>query len=157
MSDRTVIHDTFVIERTFDAPPAKVFHAFADKDAKSRWFHGPDDWTQNSYELDFRVGGVEISAGAEPNGLMHRMEGRYHDIVENERFVFTYDLWAGDAKLSVSMMTVELEPAGKGTNMIFTEHDAFFDGLEPVGLREEGTRGLIDALAAALEHEPASR
>jgi uncharacterized protein YndB with AHSA1/START domain len=157
MSDRTVIHDTFVIERTFAAPPAKVFRAFADKDAKSRWFGGPDDWTEKRFELDFRVGGTEISEGAEPNGPSHRMEGRYFDIVENERFVFVYDLFVDDAKLSVSMMTVELEPAGSGTHMVFTEHDAFLDGLEPVGLREEGTRGLIEALAASLEREPAAR
>ena len=157
MSDQSVIHDTFVIERTFDAPPAKVFRAFADKDAKTQWFHGPDDWTQSRYELDFRVGGTEISAGAEPGGAVHRMEGRYFDIVENERFVFVYDMFADDAKLSVSMMTVELEPAGKGTRMVFTEHDALLDGLEPVGMREEGTRGLLEALAAALEREPASR
>ncbi len=157
MSDRSVIHDTFVIERTFDAPPAKVFHAFADKDAKSRWFGGPPDWTDTRHELDFRVGGIEISEGAEPGGPRHRMEGRYYDIVENKRFVFTYDLWVDDAKLSVSMMTVELEAAGSGTHMVFTEHDAFLDGLEPVGMREEGTRGLIEALAASLEQQPASR
>jgi uncharacterized protein YndB with AHSA1/START domain len=157
MTDRMVTHDTFVIERTFDAPPAKVFNAFADKDAKARWFHGPDDWTEAKYELDFRVGGIEISAGAEPGGPVHRMEGRYHDIVENERFVFTYDMWFGDTKISISMMSVELEVAGSGTRMVFTEHDAFLDGLEPVGMREEGTRGLIEALAASLESEPASR
>jgi uncharacterized protein YndB with AHSA1/START domain len=156
MSDRTVIHDTFVIERTFDAPPAKVFHAFADKDAKARWFHGPDDWTDSRHELDFRVGGTETSVGAEPGGPTHRMIGQYFEIVENERFVFVYDLFVDDAKLSVSMMTVEFEPAGSGTHLVFTEHDAFLDGLEPVGMREEGTRGLIDALAASLEPEPAS-
>jgi uncharacterized protein YndB with AHSA1/START domain len=156
MSDRTVIHDTFVIERTFDAPPAKVFRAFADKDAKSRWFGGPDDWTAKRHELEFRVGGTEVSEGAEPGGPMHRMVGTYLDIVDNVRFVFVYDLFVDDAKLSVSMMTVELEAAGKGTHMVFTEHDAFLDGLEPVGLREEGTRLMIDALAASLEPEPAS-
>lgn len=34
MSDRSTDHSTFVIERTYDAPPARVFNAWADREAK---------------------------------------------------------------------------------------------------------------------------
>ena len=34
MSERSVTHDTFVLERTYDAPVARVFAAFADWEAK---------------------------------------------------------------------------------------------------------------------------
>ena len=30
MAERSVTHATFTLERTYDAPPAKVFKAFAD-------------------------------------------------------------------------------------------------------------------------------
>ncbi|MDQ1721444.1 MAG: hypothetical protein QOI26_1178, partial [Pseudonocardiales bacterium] len=44
MSDRTVEHSTFTVERTYNAAPARVFAAFADPAKKGRWF-GPDAGT----------------------------------------------------------------------------------------------------------------
>jgi uncharacterized protein YndB with AHSA1/START domain len=55
---RSVEHATFVIERTYDAAPARVFAAWADPAAKARWF-GPPEKPKGSYTLDFRVGGSE--------------------------------------------------------------------------------------------------
>ena len=42
MTERSVTHATFVIDRTYDASPARVFGAFADPAAKKRWFRNPD-------------------------------------------------------------------------------------------------------------------
>ena len=41
MTERSVTHATFVIERTYPSTPPQVFHALADKDAKSKWFADP--------------------------------------------------------------------------------------------------------------------
>ena len=41
MSNRSVTHTTFVIERTYPVPPARVFAAFADVELKERWFSMP--------------------------------------------------------------------------------------------------------------------
>ncbi len=38
MTDRSVTHATFVVERRYDASPARVFAAWADPAAKARWF-----------------------------------------------------------------------------------------------------------------------
>jgi uncharacterized protein YndB with AHSA1/START domain len=38
MSDRSLAHATFAIERVYDASPARVFEAWADPVAKRRWF-----------------------------------------------------------------------------------------------------------------------
>ena len=35
-----------------------------------------------------------------------------------------------DTRISVSLATVELKPAGKGTRLIFTEQGAFLDGYD---------------------------
>ena len=56
MSERSAEHATFVIERTYPASSARVFNAFADAEAKARWFVGPDEFNQGPHELDFRVG-----------------------------------------------------------------------------------------------------
>jgi uncharacterized protein YndB with AHSA1/START domain len=36
MTDRSVTHSTFVVERSYDASPARVFAAWADPGAKAR-------------------------------------------------------------------------------------------------------------------------
>jgi uncharacterized protein YndB with AHSA1/START domain len=36
MSPRSATHATFVIERTYDATPARVFAAWADRSAKAQ-------------------------------------------------------------------------------------------------------------------------
>ena len=38
MTDRTVAHSTFVIERTYPAAPQQVFRALSDPARKRRWF-----------------------------------------------------------------------------------------------------------------------
>jgi uncharacterized protein YndB with AHSA1/START domain len=155
MSKRSATHATFVIERTYDAPPARVFHAFADPAAKARWFSGPEEWGPSEHELDFRVGGREISSGGPPGGPTHRYDARYQDIVPNERIVSTYAMYLDGTRISVSLATVQLEPEGAGTRLTYTEQGVFLDGYDDAGQREHGTRELLGALETALRREPA--
>ena len=66
MTLSTTSHDTFVIVRTYDVPVASVFRAWADPERKARWFAGSADALGNGYELDFTVGGREVSRGGPP-------------------------------------------------------------------------------------------
>jgi uncharacterized protein YndB with AHSA1/START domain len=151
MSERSVAHATFTIERTYDHPPARVFKAWADPAAKAKWFGGPDEWIKERYEFDFRVGGQERISGTPPDGKAHRFNARYLDIVPDQRIVYAYDMHIGDARISVSLATIELKPAGAaGTRLIFTEQGAFLDGYDDAGSREHGTRWLLDKLGASL-------
>jgi uncharacterized protein YndB with AHSA1/START domain len=151
VTDRSAIHSTFVLERTYDASPARVFQAFENPEAKNRWFVGGDGWGTDAYQADFRVGGYEIYRGNH-EGMVVSMESRYFDIVPNERIVFAYDMHFGDSRISVSLTTIELMPAGTGTRLVFTEHDTFLDGHEQPGPREEGTKQLLGALDAELRN-----
>jgi uncharacterized protein YndB with AHSA1/START domain len=150
MSNRSVTHATFTIERTYDAPPADVYHAFADREAKSRWFAGPEEWTAGPHEFDFRVGGRERSSGGPKGGPIHRFDCIYQDIVPNERIIYTYDMHLDDVRISVSLATIQFGPAGKGTKLTLTEHGAFLDGYDDAASRERGTQGLLDALGESL-------
>jgi uncharacterized protein YndB with AHSA1/START domain len=147
---RSVTHDTFVIERHYDASPERVFAAFADDASKLKWFHGPDDWGAPVREMDFRVGGHEKHSGGPKGGTVHTFDARYLDIVENRRIIYSYDMYLGDRKISVSLATIELQTAGDGTNLRMTEHGAFLDDYEDAGSRERGTVGLLDALGKSL-------
>ena len=152
---RSVTHATFFIERTYDAPPARVFHAFADPSAKAQWFTGPEEWGPDEHELDFRVGGREVSRGGPKGGPIHTYEARYYDIVPDQRIVLAYDMHLDETRISVSLATIELEPDGASTKLTYTEQGAFLDGYDDAGTRERGTRDLLDALGEALRREPA--
>lgn len=145
MAKHSVTHTTFVIERTYEASPARVFHAFADPVAKARWFGGPGDWGTES-TMDFRVGGRETSRGGPKGGTVHSFDARYQDIVPNQRIIYSYDLHLDDRRISVSLATVELTPAGSGTKLTFTEQAAFLDGYDDAGSRERGTIDLVAQL-----------
>ncbi len=146
MTERSVEHATFVVERTYDASPARVFAAWASREAKSRWFLEPG----GEFELDFRVGGREFSRGGLPDGTVYTFEGRYQDILPDERIVYAYDMHLDDTRISVSLATVELKPEGGSTRLILTEQGAFLDGLDTPGEREQGTGSLLDALGEEL-------
>ena len=147
----TVLHDTFVIQRSYPASPAKVFRAWADPAVKARWFVGPDEWVAQPHTMDFRVGGTEGIAGGPAEGPVHRFAATYHEIVETERIVSTYSMFMDDELMSVSLATVELEPDGDGTLLTYTEHGAYLDDdPEAPASRLEGTEGLLDQLGAVL-------
>jgi uncharacterized protein YndB with AHSA1/START domain len=150
MTARSTEHATFAIERTYDVPPARVFAAWADPVAKTRWFGRASD----DYELDFRVGGREVNRGGEPGGAVYTYEAVYRDIVEDKRIVYTYDMYLGEARISVSVTSVDFAPEGAGTRLTLTEHGVFLDGLDSPALREKGMGHLLEALGADLIGEP---
>jgi uncharacterized protein YndB with AHSA1/START domain len=73
MSDRSSTHATFVIERDYDAPPARVFAAWASVDAKAQWF-GPGG--DVGHVLDFHEGGREHFEAA-VGGDVYSYDERY--------------------------------------------------------------------------------
>jgi uncharacterized protein YndB with AHSA1/START domain len=155
MTVSTVAHDTFVILRTYDWPVAQVFRAWADPNRKARWFAGSADALGNGYELDFRVGGREVYRNGPPDGPVYTYFAEFRDIVEDQRIVTTSEMYADDTRISVTVATVEFHESGGTSQLVLTEQGVFLDGHETAAQREEGTRSLLDSLAAALaENEP---
>ena len=153
MKTPPIVHGTFTIERTFRAPPARAFLAWADVDTKARWFIGPPDrWKLVKRELHFHVGGTEVLHG-EFGSHASIFTARYHAIVPNERIVYAYDMHVGNKHLSVSLATVEFAAVtGGGTRMTFTEQAAFLDGEDGKKSRELGTNAHFDRLALELDN-----
>jgi len=153
MTKRSVTHGTFVIERVYNVQPSRVFAALSDPAEKTRWFHGPEEWGPDEYSMDFREGGIEVSRGGPKGGPLIAYEARFEDIVPGERIVSTYVMYQDDTRISVSLVTVQLQPEGPGTRLTFTESGAYLDGFDKPGMREQGTAEILDALGAHLVRE----
>jgi hypothetical protein len=62
-------------------------------------------------------------------------------------------MYADDARISVSVATIELAKSGDGTALTWTEQGAYldgFDGAQAPELRQGGTAEMLDGLAKYL-------
>jgi uncharacterized protein YndB with AHSA1/START domain len=155
MEEQSVVHNTFVIERTYPTTPERVFAAFADPAKKRRWFAEGENHEVEEFEMDFRVGGREraryrFKEGTPFPGTALTNEGNYQDIVPNRRVVIAHTMALGDKRISASLVTFEFLPTEKGTNLFFTHQAAFFEGSDGPQMREDGWRKLLEQLAKEL-------
>lgn len=146
MTEHSVKHSTFTLERTYSASPAQVFAAWADRDTKAKWFAAHD----TAYTLDFRVGGAEAAHGRTDDGAEILAESVYRDILTDERIVYTTLLYVRGVLATVSVSTVEFVPDGTGTHLVFTEQDTLLDDQEQPEWRQQGTGDWLDALGREL-------
>jgi uncharacterized protein YndB with AHSA1/START domain len=154
MTDRSVTHDTMVLERIYRAPAARVFAAWADPTAKQTWFTGaePEEFTTSEYELDFRVGGREFNRGGPPGSAdVFTYEATYSDIVDGKRIVYTNYMLRNETRISVSAASVEFVANGDETTLVFTEHGIYLDGEDKPEYRIEGINQQLDALGRFLD------
>lgn len=151
--DRTVHHETIVIDRRFAAAPARVFAAWATPEARARWAIPGTDWVIAGGDHDFRVGGHETSRFGPPGDPLYRAETTYLDIVPDRRIVMAGTMSDRDTPISASMATVELLANGGETRMIYTEQAAFLDGRDVPANRVQGWGQILDKLDAELRRD----
>ena len=152
MTARSVVHASFTITRSWPHPPAKVFNAFASEEAKSKWFAGLPGWEKHKRSFDFREGGREYMSGRHAGGTVSTFDCVYHDIVENERIIYSYVMELDGKRISVSQASIELKPEGAGTKFVLTEYGDYLDGYDDAGSREHGTNALMDLLGQSLRN-----
>ena len=155
MQEQTVTHSTFVIEKAFPFSPDHVFSAFSDSTKKRRWYAAGRTVELEQFEMDFRPGGRDralyrFGANSPFPGAPLLYETTYQDIVSDRRIVISYSMSIGGRCVSASLTTFEFLPSAEGTDLVFTEQGAFFEGSDGPQMREQGWRKLLDQLGEYL-------
>ena len=112
------------IERRYDAPPERVWQAWTDPQALSRWFGPGDEGSVTHADLDVRPGGRYTIAFRTPDGEEHRVSGAYDEVAAPRKLSFSW-AWQSTPE-RVSFVTVTLHAEGRGTRMSL-RHERFFD------------------------------
>jgi uncharacterized protein YndB with AHSA1/START domain len=108
---------TIAITRDFAAPRALVFQAFTDAKHVAEWW-GPRGFTAPRCEIDARPGGAISILMQGPGDFSHPMTGTVHEVVPNERFVFTAVARDNaDNVLLEAHTTVTFRDQGSGTRL----------------------------------------
>jgi uncharacterized protein YndB with AHSA1/START domain len=159
MTTSSVIHDTFTIERTYPAEPARVFAAFSSAEAKEAWGDtgdlGAAQGEAGLAEFDFRAGGRE-RFGFVYQGKEYRYDAMYYDITPEQRIVYSYEMYANGERISVSVATIEFAGEDGKTTLTWTEQGAYLDGIDgpqAPRLREEGVVEMLGNLPGYLQRD----
>jgi uncharacterized protein YndB with AHSA1/START domain len=107
---------TVRLHRVFTAPAERLYRAFLDAAALSKWLP-PDGFTGTVHELDARVGGrYRMSFTNFSTGNGHSFGGTYLELVPNERIV--HDDRFDDPGLPGTMVTtISLRAVSCGTDV----------------------------------------
>ena len=125
---------TVRLHRVLRAKPERVFRAFLDADAMSKWLP-PNGFTGKVHYLDAKVGGsFKMSFTNFTNGKRHSFGGEYLELIPYQRIRYT-DRFDDPNLPGVMQVTVTLEQVSCGTEL---------------NIVQEGVPGVIPAEACYL-------
>jgi uncharacterized protein YndB with AHSA1/START domain len=133
-----------VINRVIDAPRSLVFKIWSQPEHLVRWW-GPKGFTAPSCEMDLRPGGAWRACIRSPEGIEHRMQGSYREIVEPERVVFTF-AWEDDEGKPGHQTLVTVTFAEQDGKTRLTFHQATFESVESRDSHHGGWSECFDRL-----------
>jgi uncharacterized protein YndB with AHSA1/START domain len=151
---QSVVHNTFVIERSYPQPPQGVFAAFAQPARKRRWYVESEHEIQE-FEMEFRVGGSEkfryrFREGHPIAGSVIANEGTYQDIVPESRIVMTSKMSLNEKPIMVALATLEFVRSATGTDLIFTHQGTYIEWPGGPEMIQAGWRALLERLEKEL-------
>tara|TARA_R110002072_G_scaffold19100_30_gene71205 strand:+ start:5843 stop:6322 length:480 start_codon:yes stop_codon:yes gene_type:complete len=142
--------DTIIAKRKLDAPPERVFHAWADEEERRQWDVPGDDWVIESYSSDFREDGIETSRFGPAGDPVAESFGRYLLIEPPRRIVnagVMRSARTGEVS-SATMMTLQFESDGDGTQLTLIDQSVYLGEGETAEMREQGWGKILDKLTA---------
>lgn len=145
MSDRIVR-----LHRVLRAKPEKVYRAFLEPDAISKWIP-PYGFTCKVTHMDVRVGGsFRMAFHNFTSGSSHGFGGEYLELAPHERIRYT-DKFDDPALPGTMDVTVSLRPVLCGTDLSITQ--AGIPALIPLEMCYLGWQESLAQLATLVEPE----
>ena len=100
----------YVIERVYNAPVSKVWHAITNAEQMKQWYFDLPGFTPE-------VGYTFTFTGGHEDGIQYKHLCRITSVVINERLSYT---WSYEGYLGESEVTFELFPEGEQTRLKLT-------------------------------------
>ena len=114
--NKLVATHTIRLHRVLRAKPEKVYRAFLNGDAMSKWLP-PNGFTGKVHHQDVKVGGAfKMSFTNFTTGKDHSFGGKYLELVPHERIRYT-DKFDDPNLPGEIQVTVTLKPVAMGTEM----------------------------------------
>lgn len=145
------------IERTFDAPPERVFAAHADPELVARWL-GPDRMSMRVERWETVDGGrwrfVHVDT-EDPAGTEYGFHGVFHGTPSvGDGLLWTFEFEGAPGHVSLEHVAFEPAPGGGTTLRVHAVHQSVEarDAMIAAGMEgglDEGHRRLDGLLAAA--------
>jgi uncharacterized protein YndB with AHSA1/START domain len=147
----------YSVERVFDSPVDRVWHAWVDGSSLEAWYH-PTDLAvlPGSVTSQAQVGGVwAVAVDVPQHGFVAYFFGRYTVVDENERLEHTLsytqsaeEFAARDEAAPSHDVTVEFASRGTGTWVRFSQFGELPEGQ--AAQAQAGMESYFDSLAAFL-------
>ena len=155
MSEPSVVHSTFVIERALPASPDRLFAALSDPRLVQRWYAEAGGRKAETFEMDFRIAGAQRMGSKMGDdtpfpGVILSSDATYLDIAPGRRVVMAQTMSLGEQRISAALVTYEVQAAGDGSTLTFTHQGAFLENSGGPEMREHGWRVLLDSLGREL-------
>ena len=152
MNQKNQEQNEIKIERVFNTKPSVMFKMWTDPDHFSKWY-GPKGFTVPECELDVRPGGKMLVKMKSPDGKMYPSPGIYHQIVENEKLVFSllshYDN-QGNPQVEMLNSIIFEENEGKTKMTMHIVEVKTIPGVEPLKGLDFAWNSSFDKLEIAL-------
>ena len=141
---------TVNLHRVLRSKPERVYRAFLDADAMSKWLP-PFGFTCKVHHLDARVGGTyKMSFTNFSTGNSHSFGGKYLELIPNERIHYTDSF--DDPNLPGQMRTtISLRPVPCGTELTIVQ--AGLPEAIPVEMCYLGWQESLEQLTRLVEPE----
>lgn len=144
--------NTVRFHRVLRAPAERIYRAFLDPDAMSKWLP-PDGFTGRVHHMDARIGGsYRMSFTNFATGATHAFGGDFVELVANEWLSYT-DTFDDPNLPGMMKTTVTLHPVSCGTEVNIVQEG--IPAVIPAEMCYLGWQDSLALLARLVETEPA--